>query len=120
MAAAYARKGSESRARRCIEELSRLAERQYVTPLAEAFAAIGIGDQDLAFQRLKEAIEHKTNFVNLVAVEPFFDPLRSDGRFSGLLKTLSLPCCLQAAENTKPSALNPAVSLRGAYGSLLP
>jgi serine/threonine-protein kinase len=91
MAAAHARKGSESQARKCIEELSRLAARQYVTPLAEAFAAVGIGDHDLAFHRLEEAIEHKTNFVNLLAVEPFFDPLRSDGRFSTLLKTLNLP-----------------------------
>jgi len=91
MAAAHARKGSESQARKCIEELSRLAARQYVTPLAEAFAAIGMGDHDLAFHRLEEAIEHKTNFINLVAVEPFFDPLRSDGRFSRLLKTLNLP-----------------------------
>src|SRR5215467_2612871 len=90
MAAAHARKGSESRARKCIDELSRLAERQYVTPLAEAFAAIGIGDHDLAFHRLEEAIEQKTNFVNLIAVEPFFKPLRSDGRFSRLLKTISL------------------------------
>ena len=90
MAAAHARKGSESQARKCIEELSRLAGAQYVTPLAEAFAAIGIGDHDLAFHRLEEAIEHKTNFVNLLAVEPFFDPLRSDGRFSTLLKTINL------------------------------
>jgi len=91
MAAAHARKGSESEARKCIEELSRLAERQYVTPLAVAFAAIGAGDHDLAFQRLEEAIEHKTNFVNLLAVEPFFAPLRSDSRFSRLLQTLNLP-----------------------------
>jgi adenylate cyclase len=90
-AAAYARRGSEARARKCIEALSRLAEKQYVTPLAETFAAIGMGDHDLAFQRLEEAIEHKTNFVNMLAVEPFFEPLRSDGRFSRLLKTLNLP-----------------------------
>ena len=92
MAAAHARKGSESRARKCIEELTRLAGGQYVTPLAEAFAAVGLGDHDLAFRRLEEAIEQKTNFVNLLAVEPFFNPLRRDGRFSGLLKTVNLPC----------------------------
>jgi serine/threonine-protein kinase len=90
LAAAHARKGNKSRARKCIEELSRLAGRQYVTPLAEALAAIGIGDHDLAFRRLGEAIEQKTNFVNVLAIEPFFAPLRSDGRFSRLLKTLNL------------------------------
>jgi adenylate cyclase len=91
MAAAYARKSSAARARKCIEALSHLAEKRYVTPLAEAFAATGMGDHDLAFQRLEEAIEHKTNFVNTLAVEPFFEPLRSNGRFSRLLKTLNLP-----------------------------
>ncbi|MBV8832035.1 MAG: hypothetical protein JO108_22760 [Acidobacteriaceae bacterium] len=90
MAAAYGRKGSEARARKCLEELRRLAGKQYVTPLAEAFAAIGMGDHDLAFHHLEKAIEQRTNFVNLLAVEPFFDPLRHDGRFTKLLKTLNL------------------------------
>lgn len=89
--AAYARQGSQARARKSLEELSRLAEKQYVTPLAEAFAAIGMEEHDLAFHRLEEAIEHKTSFVNFLAVEPFFHPLRGDGRFARLLKTLNLP-----------------------------
>ena len=91
MAAAYARKGSEARARKSLAELSGRAEKQYVTPLAEALAAIGLGDHDLAFQRLGEAIEDKTNFVSLLAVEPFFSPLRGDERFAKLLKRLNLP-----------------------------
>jgi serine/threonine-protein kinase len=95
MAAAYARKGSEARARKSFAELSRLAEKQYVTPLAEAFAAIGMGHHDLAFERLEEAIEHKTNFVSFLAVEPFFNPLRSDDRFAKLLKRLNLPHQIQ-------------------------
>jgi adenylate cyclase len=46
---------------------------------------------DLAFERVNDAIEDKTAFVNLLAVEPFFEPLRRDGRFTKLLKTLNLP-----------------------------
>ncbi len=95
MAAAYARKGSAARARNSLAELCGLAEKQYVTPLADAFAAIGMGDRDVAFQRLEEAIEHKTNFVNLLAVEPFFNPLRGDDRFAKLLKRLNLPHQIQ-------------------------
>jgi TolB-like protein/Flp pilus assembly protein TadD len=90
LAAAYARQGNRQEAENCIEELRRLAASQYVTPLAEALAAIGLQDFDLAFQRLDEAIDHKTNFVNLLAVEPFFRPLRSDDRFRKLLKRLNL------------------------------
>ncbi|MGA7323010.1 MAG: hypothetical protein WBX25_00660 [Rhodomicrobium sp.] len=90
LAAAYAQQENRSRAGKCIEELRQLSANQYVTPLAEALAAIGIEDFDLAFQRLDEAIDHKTNFVNLLAVEPFFNPLRSDRRFTKILKRLNL------------------------------
>jgi adenylate cyclase len=90
LAAAHAQEGSLSRAEECIEKLHRLAGRQYVTPLAEGFAAVGMGDFDLAFQCLDEAINHKTNFVNLLAIEPFFHPLHADRRFAKLLKKLNL------------------------------
>jgi len=90
LAAAYARQGNRPQGEKCVEELHRLAASQYITPLAEALAAIGLKDFDLAFQRLDEAIDHKTNFVNLLAVEPFFHPLRSDHRFTRLLKRLNL------------------------------
>jgi serine/threonine-protein kinase len=91
LAAAHAKEGSLSRAEECMERLHQLAARQYVTPLAEGFAAIGLSDFDLAFKCLDEAIDHKTNFVNLLAVEPFFHPLHADRRFAKLLKKLNLP-----------------------------
>ncbi|MGI8772195.1 MAG: tetratricopeptide repeat protein [Acidobacteriaceae bacterium] len=90
VAAAHAREGNVSRARECIERLHQLAARLYVTPLAKGFAAIGMGDFDVAFQCLDKAINDKTNFINLLAVEPFFHPLRADRRFAKLLKKLNL------------------------------
>ena len=90
LAAAHAKEGSLSRTEECIERLHQLAARQYVTPLAEGFAAIGMGDFALAFKCLDEAINHKTIFINLLAVEPFFQPLLTDRTFSRLLKKLNL------------------------------
>jgi serine/threonine-protein kinase len=90
VAAAHAQVGECTEAEECIGRLHQLASRQYVTPLAEGFAAIGLGDLDLAFQCLDEAINHKTNFMNLLAVEPFFTPLHADRRFTKLLKKLNL------------------------------
>jgi TolB-like protein len=90
LAAAYARQGRHPLAKRCIERLRQTAAVRYVSPLAETFAAIGLKDFDLAFQRLSNAIEDKTAFVNLLAVEPFFEPLRSDQRFTILVKKLNL------------------------------
>jgi adenylate cyclase len=91
LAAAHAQVGSLSQSDKCIKKLHQLAARQYVTPLAEGFAAIGMRDFDLAFACLDEAINHKANFVNLLAVEPFFHPLRADRRFAKLMKKLNLP-----------------------------
>jgi serine/threonine-protein kinase len=90
VAAAHARAGNLAGSKECIRRLHQLASRQYVTPLAEGFAAIGMGDLDRAFQCLDEAINHKTNFMNLLAAEPFFAPLHADGRFTKLLKKLNL------------------------------
>jgi adenylate cyclase len=91
LAAAYARLGARAQAGECVEKLRGLAGRQYVTPLAEGFAAIGMGEFTLAFQQLEEAIEEKTNFVNLLGTEPFFYPLRKEPQFAKLLKKLNLP-----------------------------
>jgi adenylate cyclase len=90
LAAGHAQEGSFSRAEKCVDRLHRLAARQYVTPLAEGLAATGMGNFDLALQRLDEAIDHKTNFVNMLAVEPFFHPLHADPKFANLLKKLNL------------------------------
>ena len=91
LSAAYARQASLSRSDECVEKLRKCSQTRYITPLAEAFAAIGRGDLDLAFQRLDEAIEHKTIFINLLGIEPFFNPLRRDDRLTKLLKRLNLP-----------------------------
>lgn len=90
LAAAHARQGHRPQAETCIAELRQLSASQYVTPLAEALAAIGLEDFDLAFRRLDEAVDHKTNFVDLLGVEPFFQPLRGDRRFAKILKRLNL------------------------------
>src|ERR1700746_2276355 len=42
LAAAHAKEGSLSRAEECIERLHQLTARQYVSPLAEGFAAVGM------------------------------------------------------------------------------
>jgi len=91
LAAAHARQGSLSQAEECVKKLREFARARYVTPLAEAFAAIGMGDLDLTFERLDEAIDHQTNFINLLGIEPFYNPIRSDVRFTRLLKRLNLP-----------------------------
>ena len=90
LGAALGRSGSRARAQECRDRLDRLAVDQYVTPLAMGMCAIGMGDTDDAFHFLNAAVEDRTNFINLVAVDPFFSPLAKDPRFSQLLRALNL------------------------------
>lgn len=89
--AACAKVGSAVRAKECIERLDQIAAGQHVTPLAKGLVAIGMGDFAMAFPCLGDAIRDKTNFMNLLAVEPVFDSLRDDRRFAKLLNKLNLP-----------------------------
>lgn len=89
-AAAYARQNSMSRAKQCVDNLAQLSSTQYITPLAQAFTAIGMEDYNLAFQYLERAIDDKTNFVNMLGIEPFFEPVRNDRRFTKLLKKVNV------------------------------
>ena len=90
LAAAYTRQNSMSRAKQCVDNLAQLSSTHYVTPLAHAFAAIGMEDYNVAFQQLEKAIDDKTNFVNMLGIEPFLKPVRNDRRFTKLLKKLNV------------------------------
>lgn len=90
LAAANGRLGRQSDAAACVNALRESATEHYVTPLAFGLAAIGMGQLDVAFQNLEAAVEDNTNFVNMLRVEPFFEPLRKDPRLPGLLRKLNL------------------------------
>lgn len=73
-----------------LEELNELSKRRYVPPyrLAEIYAALGQPDQ--AFVYLEKAYQaHAMHLCNL-KVEPTLDPLRSDPRFTDLLRRVGL------------------------------
>lgn len=50
-----------------------------------------LGDTDQAFQWLDKAIAERADNVIWIAVQPWFDPLRSDPRFASLLGRMKLP-----------------------------
>ena len=50
----------------------------------------GLGEPDSAFTWLERACDERDGSVVFMNVEPSLDPLRTDGRFAGLLKRLNL------------------------------
>jgi hypothetical protein len=52
---------------------------------------VALGDHEHALTWLERAVEERAPYVAEMAIEPAFDPLRSDPRFVRLLKRLRLP-----------------------------
>jgi TolB-like protein/class 3 adenylate cyclase/Tfp pilus assembly protein PilF len=87
---AYADAGDRSKA---TEVLNHLREQMHDTFVSAAFVAtvhIGLGQVDEAFAALEEAAAQHSYYAAWWKVDPDLDPLRSDPRFTALLKKVGL------------------------------
>ncbi|NIP26113.1 MAG: hypothetical protein GWN81_16295, partial [Phycisphaerae bacterium] len=50
----------------------------------------GLGEKDQAFAWLEKAYLARSNYLAFIKVEPYFDSLRSDPRFTALLEKMRL------------------------------
>ena len=87
---AYAVSGQESEARRTIEELTPAAERGEISAMLLTYPYAGLGESDLAFEWLERALEERSGLLIYLKVEPMFDRLRGDPRFTTLMRRLRL------------------------------
>ena len=83
---AYARGGRRAEALRVLDELHRRRQKGYVPAGAFLQAYLGLGDKEEAFAWLERAAEERSNIVQFLKVEPFFDSLRGDPRFAEFLR----------------------------------
>jgi len=58
----------------------------YVQPVNIALAHTALGEKDKAFAWLDKACEEHAQWLSEIKVDRAFDPLRSDARFTDLLK----------------------------------
>jgi tetratricopeptide (TPR) repeat protein len=91
LAHAYALSGNRTEARKILEELNQQAKRRFISPGALADLYGLLGDKDKAFALLEKAYDERDNLVVLLKVDPYFDPLRSDPRFTHLLRRVGFP-----------------------------
>ena len=89
---AYARAGKSAEARKLLSELKDHSKRKYVSSCDFAAIHAGLKEKDQAFAFLEKAYEqHDSKLVYWGNVSPLLDPLRSDPRFSDLLRRIGLP-----------------------------
>jgi len=87
----YAISDKKDEARKILDDLKALSQRRYVSPYQMAIVYLGLDDKEQAFQCLEKAYEVRSNdFVGWLKVDPRLDSLRTDPRFTALLKKVGL------------------------------
>lgn len=87
---AYAASGGKRRAVEVLRLLESQARQQYVDPYAFALVYAGLDDKDRAFAWLEKAYEDRDGQIDHINEEPMLDGLRSDPRFTNLLRRMGL------------------------------
>jgi len=87
---AYAGAGQKQQALHVIEQLNELGKQRYVSPYHFAVVYTGLGEQAQALDYLEKAADERFNWLVFLKVEPLFDTLRSEPRFSALLRRIGL------------------------------
>ena len=85
----YARVGRVEDARRALEYLKGELNTT-VSPFQEATIYVALGEHDRAVDLLERAVRDRAWLVQLLKVEPNFDPLREQPRFRALLRKVGL------------------------------
>jgi len=86
----YGVSGNQEEARKVIARLREASKGHYVSAFDMAVVFAGIGDRDSAFQWLEKAYTERESQMAFLNVTRRLDPLRSDKRFSDLLRRMDL------------------------------
>jgi tetratricopeptide (TPR) repeat protein len=87
---AYAAAGKRDEAQKTIDELQAMAKQRHISPHYFALIYAGLGEKDRAFEWLNRAYEERAERLVWLKVDPRLDNLRSDPRFTELLRRISL------------------------------
>ena len=87
----HARTGERSQALRELAELEALSKHKYVPSIDSATVYLGLGDKEQAFRWLEKACEERSGYLPWLTVSAKWAPLRSDPRYSDLLRCMGLP-----------------------------
>jgi tetratricopeptide (TPR) repeat protein len=87
---AYAVMGRKADADKVLDQLNDISKKKYVSPRFVAYVYVGLGEVDKAFECLGKAFDDGSLHGESFKANPAFDPLRSDPRFTNLLRRMNL------------------------------
>ncbi len=86
----YARSGKRHEAERLLDELLKLSAQSYISPFYLSLIYVGLAEKDRALEYLEKAYEDRFEWLVQLKVDPPFECLHSDTRFTALLQRLNL------------------------------
>jgi serine/threonine-protein kinase len=81
----------QAEAKKILDELKERSQQTYVQPMAVAMIHIGLGNKNEAFDWLNKALADRSAGLVYLKVDPIFEPLSGDPRFSDLVRRVGLP-----------------------------
>ena len=86
----YAKTGRRAEAEAAIQKIRALEKTEPVEPYTYAVIYVALGDKDRALAELERDFAERGFYVAYLRVDPMFDPLRADPRFTSLLRRVGL------------------------------
>jgi len=86
----YAKMGKKIEAQKVLDDLIMQSELSYVRPFSIAEFYFALGEIDQGFEWLEKGYQERGDNIYELKVYPFFDSVRSDPRFTVLLKKMNL------------------------------
>jgi len=87
--------GHHEEAKYMADYYAEAAKTQYLPPVQRAFIHIGIGEYDEAIKLLEQAYDEHSWFLAFIQIEPWYDPIRKDKRFTDIIKRMEFTDGLQ-------------------------
>lgn len=87
----HAAQGSPEEAKELLAQLQAGASDRYISPYLIAAVQGSLGQRSAAFASLDRAVKERAELLAYLRIDPRVDPLRTDRRFSRLLRQLRLP-----------------------------
>ncbi len=84
LARSLAMSGKSKEAQQILQELKGLSEKRYVSPFELASVHFALGQRDVGFEWLKKAFQDRCFELISINVDPRFDSIKSDPRFTPL------------------------------------
>ncbi len=98
---AYARSNKQREARKVLSELGEQSKKQYVSAYSEAAIHLALGDLNETFSCLEKAYEDRCEMMTWLRIDPAFETVRTNLRFTNLLRRVGLnsnyPSCQRIA-----------------------